>query len=225
MAFLPPPSTAGSGHPSPLWGAQPAWAQSPEPLSVPLGSRSPHPSPAQPSSAWTQPPAGRSEAATWAFCPLRESELRQEPHTTGVGEGAREVRERLPSPTVSHQQSGRGPGATHTCGYPRAAVGLLSLVTKQEGQSFACLTTHPSPPLTWPACGLGGAMSGRREDAEAHPLHPETPSSSSRGLLPGLHTSIQEAWKGDPPWGEGGRPARTPSPGVKREPRPSSSSF
>lgn len=58
-------------------------------------------------------------------------------------------------------------------------------------------------------------MSGRREDAEAHPLHPETPSSSSRGLLPGLHTSIQEAWKGDPPWGEGGRPARTPSPGVK----------
>lgn len=148
MAFLPPPSTAGSGHPSPLWGAQPAWAQSPEPLSVPLGSRSPHPSPAQPSSAWTQPPAGRSEAATWAFCPLRESELRQEPHTTGVGEGAREVRERLPSPTVSHQQSGTDRAPPTPAATPGCCWAPLS--GHKAGGTVFCLphnSSQPSPDL------------------------------------------------------------------------------
>lgn len=33
------------------------------------------------------------------------------------------MREGLPSPTVSHQQSGTGPGATHTCGYPGLLLG------------------------------------------------------------------------------------------------------
>lgn len=66
------------------------------------------------------------------------------PHVRDAGRGQEGEGGRLPSPTVSHEQSrDPGPGATHTCGCLWAAVGLLPLVTKQEGQSFACLAFVP----------------------------------------------------------------------------------
>lgn len=70
---------------------------------------------------------------------------------------------------------------------------------------FKLNSSQPSPDLTslQPGRGHVRKMRGLRR-----PVHPETPAPPVGGLLPGLHTSIQEAWKGDLPWGEGGPPAR-----------------